>query len=92
MHYAYRTKKQLNNCQRLQIAHFDLNQSVEFRYFFARLIIMLQFRDCFFAKAMLYLLQSFDFKKERVDLFEESNFGIAYTCNTHGLLHHAVRL
>jgi hypothetical protein len=50
---AYLTKNEKEKRQTLQIAHFDLKNPVIFTYFFARLIIMLQFRDCFFEKAML---------------------------------------
>ena len=81
-----------NFVKKSQIERFDLIQTKFLAYFFARLIIMLQFRNCFFESAMVYLLQSLDFKKERVDFFEESNIGIAYTCNLDGLLHHAVCL
>ena len=61
MHCAYVTKSYLKFRIGAQIEHFDRNKALSLVTFFARLIIMLQFRNCFFVIPMLYLLQRFSF-------------------------------
>ena len=56
---AFLTKSCRKICIGAQIEHFDRNRGLSLVTFFARLIIMLQFRNCFFVIPMLYLLQSF---------------------------------
>ena len=59
--YADFTKRLTKFRTHAQFKHFDRNGAASLVTFFARLIIMLQFGNCFFAFPMLYLLQSFSF-------------------------------